>query len=100
MRKQALREEGHPIRGVEPEEFASAFRDALSDENMRDAVSCLAAYDSNDNTEAIGLESSDNSYTVHILGRLGFTWPETGTAYIRQFLNRLEEKEFFRGNDR
>lgn len=97
---QALNEEGYPIRGVEADEFASALQKALSDENMREAVSSLAAYRSGDNTRAIGLESCDNSLTTRILRRFGFSWPETGISYIRQFLKHLEQKGFFRGNDR
>ena len=93
---EALKEEGYPIRAVESDEFAAAFQEALSDENTRDAVSCLAAYRSSDNTQGIGLESCDNSLTTQILLRLGFSWPETGVAYIRQFLKQLERKGFFR----
>ena len=95
---QALNEAGYQIRGVENEAFASALNEALSDEGKREAVSCLTAYDSNDGTRMIGLESCDNSLTTHILARLGFSWPETGIAYIRLFLERLAQKGFFGGN--
>ena len=93
----ALKEMGHPIRGAEPEELEQALQRALLDENLREAVSSLVAYQSNDNTQGLGLESCDNSYTGQILERLGFSWPETGLAYIRQFLEKLEEKGFFGG---
>ena len=96
---QILNEMGHRIRGAEPEEFAEALQNALSDETKREAVGSLIAYQSNDDTQGLGLESCDNSYTVHILGRLGFFWPETGAAYIRQFLEKLEEKGFFGGEE-
>ena len=48
----------------------------------------------------IGLESLDITYTSRILERLGFSWPETGTAYMRRFLEKLDQKGFFGGNDR
>ena len=96
---QILNEMGHRIRGAEPEEFAEALQNALSDETKREAVGSLIAYQSNDDTQGLGLESCDNSYTVHILGRLGFFWPDTGAAYIRQFLEKLEEKGFFGGEE-
>ena len=94
----ALNEAGYPIRGAENEAFATALSEALSDESRRDAVSCLTAYDSNDGTQMIGLESCDNSLTTHILARLGFSWPETGIAYIRMSLDKLAQKGFFGGD--
>ncbi|MBR2717516.1 MAG: SDR family oxidoreductase, partial [Oscillospiraceae bacterium] len=93
----ALNEEGHPIRGAETEEFLSALHEALTDEERREAVSSLAAYDSGDDTRMIGLESCDNTHTQQILARLGFSWPETGGDYIRQFLAALDRKGFFGG---
>lgn len=95
---QVLNEMGHPIRGAEPEEFAKALQSALSDEEKNEAVGSLIAYQNNNNIQEIGLESCDNSYTVQILARLGFFWPETSAAYIRQFFEKLEEKDFFGGN--
>ena len=96
----AFKEEGFDIKGVEPAEFESAFTDALADEKTREAVGSLAAYNSNDNTSEIGLESCDNSLTTQILERLGFSWPETGVSYIVRFLKYLEQKGFFGGNDK
>ena len=95
----ALNEEGYPVRGAETEEFSAALHEALLDEKKREAVSSLAAYDSNDNTQEIGPESCDNSLTMQILARLGFSWPETGTDYIRRFLRKLGEKGYFRGDE-
>ncbi|MBR5091319.1 MAG: amino acid adenylation domain-containing protein [Ruminiclostridium sp.] len=94
----ALNEEGYPVRGAEPEEFAGALHEALSDEKKREAVSSLAAYDSGDNTRPVGPESCDNSLTMQILERLGFSWPETGVAYIRQFVAKLKQKGYFGGD--
>ena len=94
----AMNEEGYPIRGAEPEEFMSALHEALSDETRREAVSTLAAYNSGSNTQEIGPESCDNSLTMQILERLGISWPETGNAYIRQFLRKLGQKGYFGGN--
>ena len=94
----ALNVEGYPVRGAEPEEFMAALHEALSDETKRGAVSSLAVYDSSDDTEMIGPESCDNSLTMQILERLGISWPETGSSYIRQFLKKLEEKGYFGDN--
>ena len=95
---QALNEEGYPVRGVESEEFMAALHEALSDENKREAVSSLAVYNSSDDIQPIGPESCDNSHTLQILERLGISWPETGSTYIRQFLKKLGEKGYFGGS--
>ena len=95
----ALNEAGHPIRGAESEAFEQALQAALSDEKKREAVGSLIAYDSGDGSEELGLESCDISHTVRILARLGFAWPETGSAYIRRFIEKLDQKGYFRGND-
>ena len=79
----AFEEEGYSIRGVESDEFEAVFKDALSDEK----------------TSEIGLECCDNSYTTGILERLGFSWPETGVAYMRRFLEHLKQKGFFGGDE-
>jgi nucleoside-diphosphate-sugar epimerase len=95
----ALNEEGYPVRGAEPEEFMAALNEALSNDKSREAVSSLVAYNSNDNTEEIGPESCDNSLTMQILERLGYSWPETGVSYIRKFIRKLGEKGYFGGNE-
>ncbi|MCR4612366.1 MAG: amino acid adenylation domain-containing protein [Bacteroidaceae bacterium] len=86
---------GFSIRGAEGEEVAEALNKALADENTHANVGSLIAYNSGDGSQEIGLESLDVTYTSCILERLGFSWPETGTAYIRRFLEKLGEKGFF-----
>ena len=93
----AMNEAGHPIRGAEEAEFAQALSAALADEKKSEAVSCLIAYDSKDDVQTIGLDGIDHTYTTGILERLGFFWPETGSAYIRRFLDKLEQKGYFEG---
>ncbi len=90
---------GHPIRGAENEEFSRALQEALGDDRKNASVGCLIAYESNDDSQEIGLEGIDHTYTVGILERLSFTWPETGSAYIHRFLDRLEQKDFFGRNE-
>ena len=90
---------GYPIAGAEAEEFAEALNGALSDEKTAEAVSSLIAYNGSDGIETIGLEGCNSTYTTQILERLGFSWPETGSAYIRSFLSKLEEKGYFKRND-
>ncbi|MBR5394150.1 MAG: amino acid adenylation domain-containing protein [Bacteroidaceae bacterium] len=85
-----------PIQGAENETFAKALNEALASEAKSQSVSTLIAYKNNDNIQTIGLECLNSDYTNRVLERLGFSWPETGSAYIRQFIERLAEKGFFK----
>ena len=86
---------GYNIRGAENEEVAEALQQALADEKTNSAVGSLIAYNSNDGSQEIGLDSLDITYTSCILERLGFSWPETGRDYMRRFLEKLQQKGFF-----
>ena len=86
---------GHPVRGAEDGEFSRTLQEALADERRSEAVSCLIAYDSKEDVQAVGLDSMDHTYTTGVLERLGFFWPETGSAYIRRFLEKLDQKNYF-----
>ena len=91
----AMNEIGYSIRGVESEDVAAALQQALADENTNAAVGSLIAYNSNDGSQEIGLDGLDITYTSCILERLGFSWPETGRAYMIRFLEKLDKKGFF-----
>ena len=90
---------GHPVRGAENDAFDRALGEALADDGKSGAVGCLIAYNSNDDVREIGLEGIDHTYTANVLERLGVSWPETGSAYIRRFLDKLEQKGFFEGTE-
>jgi len=63
---------------------------------MKAAVSSLIAYQNSEgDVTEIGLDDATIAHTLHILKRLGFSWPETGEEYIRQFVKKLDEKAFF-----
>ena len=90
---------GLHIRGAENEEAAAALDQALADESTNASVGSLIAYNSGESIQMIGLEGIDVNYTSCVLERLGFSWPETGSDYIRSFLERLKSKGFFGGNE-
>ena len=91
-----LEEEGFHIRPAEDEEVSEALAAALSDDKKREAVSSLVAYQNSEgDVTEIGLDDATIAHTLHILKRLGFSWPETGEEYIRQFVKKLDEKAFF-----
>lgn len=94
-----MNEIGCTVRGAEDEDVNAALNEALADDKKSAAVSSLIAYANNDDIQEIGLESFDNSYTSRVLERLGFEWPETGSDYMRRFLEKLGKKGFFKGED-
>ena len=89
---------GFRIRPVPPEEMSKVLQEALADKQKRDAVLPLLAYAANGNTEGLGLKDADMRHTLRVLYRQGFRWPETGSAYIRQFIEKLNELSFFGEN--
>ncbi|MBQ1511025.1 MAG: hypothetical protein IIZ54_09090, partial [Selenomonadaceae bacterium] len=81
-----------------PEEMSKVLQEALADKQKRDAVLPLLAYAANGSTEGLGLKDADMRHTLRVLYRQGFRWPETGSAYIRQFIEKLNELSFFGEN--
>ena len=84
---------GREVEFVEPEEFKAAFDAALENPDNADVLRPLFAYaNSAGQTHYI---QYDNSYTVQILGRLGFSWPQTGPEYVQKLLKAAAEQGLF-----
>ena len=83
------------IRAVEDDEMKQALDAALSDSVKNSAVAPLIAYSDNSGVKELGLDDIDTAFTSQVLYRLGFSWPETGAEYIRQFIRKLDELSFF-----
>ncbi|SFD03730.1 non-ribosomal peptide synthetase [Butyrivibrio sp. YAB3001] len=90
-----MNEAGYKICYVDTEIFDQKLDLYLSDEKMRDKVSSLKTYETNDNTVQIRADICDNSLTTSVLGRLGLYWPETGEEYIRGFVDNLKQKGYW-----
>ena len=86
---------GYEVRTVEEDELKQALDAALSDSRKNSAVSSLVAYSNNSGIQELGYEALNTSFTQQILYRLGFSWPQTGSEYIRQFIRKLDELAFF-----
>ena len=86
---------GYEIRTADDDELQQALDAALSDSRKNSAVSPLVAYANNSGVQELGLDSLNISFTLQTLYRLGFSWPETGSEYIRQFIRKLDELSFF-----
>lgn len=83
------------IRAVEDDEMKQALDAALSDSRKNSAVSPLVAYSNKSGIQNLSWNDIDMSFTTQVLYRLGFSWPETGAEYIRQFIRKLDGLLFF-----
>ena len=86
---------GYEIRTAEDDELQQALDAALSDNRKNSAVSSLVAYVNNSGIQELGWDDLDIGFTSQVLYRLGFSWPETGSEYIRQFIRKLDGLSFF-----
>ena len=86
---------GYEIRTAEDDELQKGIDAALSDSTKNSAVSPLVAYSNNSGVHDLGWDDLNMSFTTQILYRLGFSWPETGSEYIRQFIRKLDGLSFF-----
>lgn len=90
-----LRHVGDGIRFVELNEFSKALEEAKQDPGKARQLSSLLAYQN----MAKGQKSSDvarqNSYTMQVLYRLGFSWSATSWDYIDKFLTAIQGLGFF-----
>ena len=92
-------DENNPLKMVEDEEFIKELNTALSDKDKQEKVSPLLVYQNHkgkNELRMLGLESLDNSYTIQILYRLGFTWPITDKEYVSKFASKLRKLGFFK----
>ena len=80
---------------TDPNSLKQALEAVLSDSKKNSAAAPLVAYSNNSGVQELGINDIDVSYTAQVLYRLGFSWPETGSEYIRQFIRKLDELSFF-----
>lgn len=86
---------GYEIRTAEDDELQKALDAALSDSTKNSAVSPLVAYSNKSGIQDLSWNDIDMSFTTQVLYRLGFSWPQTGAEYIRQFIRKLDGLSFF-----
>lgn len=91
-----LADEHNPVAMVDGRAFAKVIRAASADPEKAQRAGELIAYSTgNPQERLLGAENVDNSLTMKVLYSCGFRWPETGSAYIRRFGDKLKEKGFF-----
>ena len=91
---QAMQEYGLDIAVVSDEEFQSALREAMADEDKNLLVSNLIAYNEEGNRSVEEVDHSD-AFTVKALYRLGCRWSITDIPYMKKAVEALDTLGFF-----
>lgn len=92
---EAMREEGIVIPFMEDDEFARAMASASNDPDRAERLVSLVAYANMADGQAAVPLTADSDYTAQALLRHGWSWPETGNAYLRNFIRTLTGMGFF-----
>ena len=90
----AMREYGFEIDIVSDDEFEKRLNDYAKDHEESESVSGLIAYASHDEGHIYGIDY-DNTFTVETLYRLGYIWPITDAAYLKNAISALAGLTFF-----
>ncbi len=83
------------IEVVTDAEFDRALKRALEDPDLRDKVSGLIAYLTDDEGSKMYMLNAENRMTTEILYRAGYKWPITGDRYLEGALRALDGLGFF-----
>lgn len=89
----ALTKQGIVIEPCEACEYERRFSEAMRDSRKAKHLNALIAYQ--EHGKRIVPIKSVNSYTSQVLLRLGFMWPITSQAYLKQFFMMMEGLGFF-----
>ena len=86
---------GYPIKYVEREEFAVAFKNAENNPEKAKVLTSIMAYLKSEDEKDVVMLQRQCSYTVQVLYRMGFCWPITNWDYISKFVTTLRGLGFF-----
>lgn len=92
---EAMRQEGIDIPFMEDDEFAQAMAQARNDPNKAERLVTLLAYNNMADGRAAVPLAAASAYTAQALLRHGWSWPETGNTYLRNFIRALSGMGFF-----
>lgn len=91
----AMREEGIVIPFMEDDEFARAMSIARNDPGKAERLVSLVAYANMAGGQTAVPLAAESAYTAQALLRHDWSWPETGNAYLRNFIRTLIGMGFF-----
>jgi|GEM_PF-1513524 len=86
---------GIEIKFVEQEDFQTAWQAAEENPDKAQILTSSIAYRSGDHDTQVVTFPKNNSYTMQVLYRLGYSWPLTTWEYVEKFINMLQRLGFF-----
>lgn len=86
---------GKNVHLVEDEVFIEILNKAKADPEKQEKLSAMLAYENGNSKDFVRMIPADNSYTLQVLLRLGFSWNTTSWDYIDQFLKQIDGLLFF-----
>lgn len=92
---EAMREEGIEIPLMEDDDFLDVLNNARNDPTKAERLVSLLAYGNMADGQAAVPLAAESTYTAQVLLRYGWSWPETGNAYLRNFIGALVGMGFF-----
>lgn len=90
---------GLNLQVAENEEFEKALEDTMRDPEKTKVLSSMIAYENIAHGEKVFVVNKTNKYTMQVLYRMGFSWPETSHDYMRRFVKSLKGLGFFDFNE-
>ncbi len=87
---------GLPVRAVEKDEFDKALEEAKADPVKAQQLTGMLAYVQTG--RVVVTLRANNAFTLQVLHRLGYRWPNTSWDYISRFLEAIKGLGFFRMN--
>ena len=91
----AMRAADLPVDAVERDEFVAALHAAEEQPEKARVLTSLLAYARKASGTPVVTPVVGNDYTMQVLYRLGFSWNQTSSIYVEQFLKALEGMGFF-----
>ncbi len=92
---EAMRKEGIDIPLMEDDEFNIALNKTRNDPRKAEQLISLMAYNNMAKGQKTVPLAADSSYTAQALLRHGWSWPETGSHYLGNFIRTLNGMGFF-----
>ncbi|MGN1195437.1 MAG: amino acid adenylation domain-containing protein, partial [Acutalibacteraceae bacterium] len=80
---------------AETDEFEKALETAQQDPEKAKILSSMIAYQNLAHGQQVYTVEKNNKYTMQVLYRMGFRWPETSHDYMKRFIKVLKDLGFF-----